>query len=166
MTRGLGKTGVVGSLSKGDSPRTIGLRADMDALPIEETTGLPWASTAPGKMHACGHDGHTTILLAAAKYIASPACQFNGTVHLIFQPAEEAIGGADLMIKDGLFEQFPCERIFGLHNMPGLPVGKLASTPATSWPRRTPSKSRLPATAATAPTPSAPSTRSSPVRRW
>ncbi|PLN18352.1 amidohydrolase, partial [Klebsiella pneumoniae] len=98
---------------------------DMDALPIEETTGLPWASTAPGKMHACGHDGHTTILLAAAKYIASPACQFNGTVHLIFQPAEEAIGGADLMIKDGLFEQFPCERIFGLHNMPGLPVGKL-----------------------------------------
>ncbi|SSN90038.1 aminobenzoyl-glutamate utilization protein [Klebsiella pneumoniae] len=105
VTRGLGKTGVVGSLSKGDSPRTIGLRADMDALPIEETTGLPWASTAPGKMHACGHDGHTTILLAAAKYIASPACQFNGTVHLIFQPAEEAIGGADLMIKDGLFEQ-------------------------------------------------------------
>jgi hippurate hydrolase len=125
VTRGLGKTGVVGSLSKGDSPRTIGLRADMDALPIEETTGLPWASTVPGKMHACGHDGHTTILLAAAKYIASPACQFNGTVHLIFQPAEEAIGGADLMIKDGLFEQFPCERIFGLHNMPGLPVGKL-----------------------------------------
>ena len=125
MTRGLGKTGVVGSLSKGDSPRTIGLRADMDALPIYETTDLPWASTVPGKMHACGHDGHTTILLAAAKYIASPACQFNGTVHLIFQPAEEAIGGADLMIKDGLFEQFPCERIFGLHNMPGLPVGKL-----------------------------------------
>ncbi len=125
VTRGLGKTGVVGSLSKGDSPRTIGLRADMDALPIEETTGLPWASTAPGKMHACGHDGHTTILLAAAKYIASLACQFNGTVHLIFQPQEEAIGGADLMIKDGLFEQFPCERIFGLHNMPGLPVGKL-----------------------------------------
>ena len=125
VTRGLGKTGVVGSLSKGDSPRTIGLRADMDALPIEETTGLPWASTAPGKMHACGHDGHTTILLAAAKYIASPACQFNGTVHLIFQPAEEAIGGADLMIKDGLFERFPCERIFGLHNMPGQPLGKI-----------------------------------------
>ncbi len=125
VTRGLGKTGVVGSLSKGDSPRTIGLRADMDALPIHETTDLPRASTVPGKMHACGHDGHTTILLAAAKYIASPACQFNGTVHLIFQPAEEAIGGADLMIKDGLFEQFPCERIFGLHNMPGLPVGKL-----------------------------------------
>ena len=125
VTRGLAKTGVVGTLSKGDSPRTIGLRADMDALPIFEATDLPWASTVAGKMHACGHDGHTTILLAAAKYIASPACQFNGTVHLIFQPAEEAIGGADLMIKDGLFERFPCERIFGLHNMPGLPVGKL-----------------------------------------
>ena len=125
VTRGLAKTGVVGTLSKGDSPRTIGLRADMDALPIFETTDLPWASTVAGKMHACGHDGHTTILLAAAKYIASPACQFNGTVHLIFQPAEEAIGGADLMIKDGLFERFPCERIFGLHNMPGLPVGKV-----------------------------------------
>lgn len=110
VTRGLAKTGVVGTLSKGDSPRTIGLRADMDALPIFEATDLPWASTVAGKMHACGHDGHTTILLAAAKYIASAACQFNGTVHLIFQPAEEAIGGADLMIKDGLFERFPCER--------------------------------------------------------
>ena len=125
VTRGLAKTGVVGTLSKGDSPRTIGLRADMDALPIFEATDLPWASTVAGKMHACGHDGHTTILLAAAKYIASPACQFNGTVHLIFQPAEEAIGGADLMIKDGLFERFPCERIFGLHNMPGQPLGKI-----------------------------------------
>ena len=122
--RGLAGTGVVAPLENGPGP-VIGLRADMDALPIHETTDLPWASTVPGKMHACGHDGHTTILLAAAKYIASPACQFNGTVHLIFQPAEEAIGGADLIIKDGLFEQFPCERIFGLHNMPGLPVGKL-----------------------------------------
>jgi hippurate hydrolase len=81
VTRELGKTGLVGSLSKGHSSRTIGLRADMDALPIVETTELPWASTVAGKMHACGHDGHTTILLAAAKYIASPACQFNGTVH-------------------------------------------------------------------------------------
>ncbi|MDF7681601.1 M20 family metallopeptidase [Enterobacteriaceae bacterium ESL0689] len=125
VTHGVGKTGIVGSLTRGDSPRTIGLRADMDALPIHETTGLPWASTAPGKMHACGHDGHTTILLAAARYIASPACQFNGTVHLIFQPAEEAMGGADLMVKEGLFERFPCDRIFALHNMPGLPAGKL-----------------------------------------
>ncbi|GDX07251.1 M20 aminoacylase family protein [Buttiauxella sp. A111] len=125
VTRGIGTTGVVGTFKKGDSTKSIGLRADMDALPIFEETNLPWASTVPGKMHACGHDGHTTILLAAAKYIASPACEFNGTVHLIFQPAEEAIGGADLMIKEGLFERFPCDRIFGLHNMPGLPVGKL-----------------------------------------
>lgn len=125
VTRGLGKTGVVGTLTKGDSARTIGLRADMDALPIVETTGLPWASGTAGKMHACGHDGHTTILLAAAKYLASDTCRFNGTVHLIFQPAEEAFGGADLMVKEGLFTRFPCDRIFGLHNMPGLPAGRL-----------------------------------------
>lgn len=125
VTRGIGTTGVVGSLKKGESNKSIGLRADMDALPIFEETNLPWASTVPGKMHACGHDGHTTILLAAAKYIASNACEFNGTVHLIFQPAEEAIGGADLMIKDGLFDRFPCDRVFALHNMPGLPTGKL-----------------------------------------
>ena len=125
VTRGLGKTGVGGTLTKGDSARTIGLRADMDALPIVETTGLPWASRTAGKMHACGHDGHTTILLAAAKYLASDACRFNGTVHLIFQPAEEAFGGADLMVKEGLFTRFPCDRIFGLHNMPGLPAGRL-----------------------------------------
>jgi len=125
VEQGLATTGVVATLKVGDGEKSIGLRADMDALPIYENSGKPWASKHPGLMHACGHDGHTTILLAAAKYIASPACQFNGTVHLIFQPAEEAIGGADLMIKDGLFEQFPCERIFGLHNMPGLPVGKL-----------------------------------------
>ncbi|MDT1842544.1 amidohydrolase, partial [Acinetobacter baumannii] len=92
-------TGVVGIIKNGTSERAIGLRADMDALPMQELNGFAHASTHAGKMHACGHDGHTTILLAAAKYIASPACQFNGTVHLIFQPAEEAIGGADLMIK-------------------------------------------------------------------
>lgn len=125
VTRGIGTTGVVGSLKKGNSNKSIGLRADMDALPIFEETNLPWASTVAGKMHACGHDGHTTILLAAAKYIASEPCEFNGTVHLIFQPAEEAIGGADLMIKEGLFERFPCDRVFALHNMPGLPTGKL-----------------------------------------
>jgi len=125
VTRGIGTTGVVGSLKKGNSNKSIGLRADMDALPIFEETNLPWASTVAGKMHACGHDGHTTILLAAAKYIASESCEFNGTVHLIFQPAEEAIGGADLMIKEGLFERFPCDRVFALHNMPGLPTGKL-----------------------------------------
>lgn len=125
VTRGIGTTGVVGSLKKGNSNKSIGLRADMDALPIFEETNLPWASTVAGKMHACGHDGHTTILLAAAKYIASESCEFNGTVHLIFQPAEEAIGGADLMIKEGLFDRFPCDRVFALHNMPGLPTGKL-----------------------------------------
>lgn len=124
VTRNVGKTGVVGSLKKGNALKSIGLRADMDALPIHENTQLPWASQVPGKMHACGHDGHTTILLAAAKYISSPHCQFDGTVHLIFQPAEEAIGGADLMVKDGLFERFPCDCIFALHNMPGIPAGK------------------------------------------
>lgn len=129
VTRGIGKTGVVGSLKKGDSHKSIGLRADMDALPVFEKTNFPWTSTVPGKMHACGHDGHTTILLAAAKYIASENCTFNGTVHLIFQPAEEAGGGADLMIKDGLFEHFPCDCIFALHNMPGLPAGKFGFYP-------------------------------------
>jgi metal-dependent amidase/aminoacylase/carboxypeptidase family protein len=137
----------------------------MDALPILKPR-FTLGQHRGGKMHACGHDGHTTILLAAAKYIASPACQFNGTVHLIFQPAEEAIGGADLMIKDGLFERFPCERIFALHNMPGCRSASWASTPATLWPRRIPSKSPLPATAATAPIRSAPSIPFSPARRW
>ncbi|PLP44915.1 peptidase M20, partial [Klebsiella pneumoniae] len=127
-----GFAGVVATLDTGRPGPTLAFRVDMDALDLNEQhddSHRPhrdhFASCNAGMMHACGHDGHTTILLAAAKYIASPACQFNGTVHLIFQPAEEAIGGADLMIKDGLFEQFPCERIFGLHNMPGLPVGKV-----------------------------------------
>ncbi|WP_029685905.1 M20 aminoacylase family protein [Tatumella saanichensis] len=124
VTRDLGKTGLVGTLKKGDSPKAIGLRADMDALPILEETGLSYQSRVAGKMHACGHDGHTTILLSAARYLASDACQFNGTVHLIFQPAEEAIGGAELMIKDGLFERFPCDAVYALHNKPGLPAGK------------------------------------------
>ncbi len=125
MTRGLGKTGVVGSLSKGDSPRTIGLRADMDALPIEEPPVYPGPARRQEKCTPAAMTVTPPFCWRRREYIASPACQFNGTVHLIFQPAEEAIGGADLMIKDGLFEQFPCERIFGLHNMPGLPVGKL-----------------------------------------
>ena len=124
VSRGVGRTGVVGTLCRGEGP-ALGLRADMDALPIFEATDLPWASTVAGKMHACGHDGHTTILLAAAKYIASPACQFNGTVHLIFQPAEELLYGGRVMVEDGLFDQFPCDAIFGLHNMPGQPLGKI-----------------------------------------
>lgn len=120
--RGLGGTGVVGTLRLGSSPRVLGLRADMDALPIHEETGLPYASTHAGKMHACGHDGHTAILLAAARHLAKER-HFDGTLHLIFQPAEEGLGGGRKMIEDGLFEQFPCDAIFALHNMPGHPVG-------------------------------------------
>lgn len=120
--RGLGGTGVVGTLRLGSSPRVLGLRADMDALPIHEETGLPYASTHQGKMHACGHDGHTAILLAAARHLAKER-SFDGTLHLIFQPAEEGLGGGRKMIEDGLFERFPCDAIFALHNMPGHPVG-------------------------------------------
>ena len=117
---GIAGTGVVGSLTVGNSGKSIGLRADMDALPITEATGLPYASTIPGKMHACGHDGHVAILLGAARYLAQKR-NFNGTVNLIFQPAEEDIGGAEAMIADGLFKRFPCEVVFGLHNLPGYP---------------------------------------------
>ena len=122
--RGLGGTGVVGTLRRGSSARVLGLRADMDALPIHESTGLGYASTVPGKMHACGHDGHTAILLGAARHIAKDLV-FDGTVHLIFQPAEEGLGGGRKMIEDGLFERFPCDAVFALHNMPGFPAGKL-----------------------------------------
>ncbi len=121
--RGLGGTGVVATLMKGTGGKAIGVRADMDALPIHETTGLPYASTLAGKMHACGHDGHTTTLLAAARHLAHQG-NFNGTVHLIFQPAEEGQAGARKMLEDGLFEKFPCDAVFAYHNMPGFPVGK------------------------------------------
>ena len=120
--RGLGGTGVVGTLRLGNGPMRLGLRADMDALPIHETTGLPYASQHPGKMHACGHDGHTAILLSAAQAIAKER-NFDGTLHLIFQPAEEGLGGGKKMVEDGLFERFPCDAIFALHNMPGFPAG-------------------------------------------
>ena len=123
--RGMGKTGVVGVIKAGDGPGKIGLRADMDALPIHEATGAPHASTIAGKMHACGHDGHTTMLLGAARYLAETR-NFDGTVYLIFQPAEEGRGGAKAMIEDGLFERFPCDRVFGLHNWPSLPAGQFA----------------------------------------
>jgi hippurate hydrolase len=124
VTRGLGGTGVVGQLKKGMGTESIGIRADMDALPIEEATGLPYASCKAGIMHACGHDGHTAMLLAAAKHIAQQGV-FSGTVNLIFQPAEEGLGGAKKMMEDGLFQQFPCDAIFAMHNMPGQPQGHL-----------------------------------------
>jgi hippurate hydrolase len=123
VTRGIGKTGLVGRLRVGNSPRAIGLRADMDCLPIIEANEFGHRSTAPGKMHACGHDGHTTMLLGAAKHLAATR-NFDGTVHFIFQPAEEGLGGASAMLADGLFERFPCDAIFGMHNRPGLAVGK------------------------------------------
>jgi amidohydrolase len=121
--RGVGRTGVIGRLRAGTSSRSIGLRADMDALPIEERTNLAYSSRHDGRMHACGHDGHTTMLLGAARYLAETR-NFDGTVHLIFQPAEEGLGGGEAMVKDGLFERFPCDTIFGMHNRPGLAVGK------------------------------------------
>jgi hippurate hydrolase len=124
VTRKVGGHGVVGVLRAGDGRRSIGIRADMDALPIHEQTGLPYASANPGKMHACGHDGHTTTALGAAQYLARTR-RFNGTVNLIFQPAEEAgsNSGAEAMIADGLFERFPCDAVFGLHNHPGVAAG-------------------------------------------
>ena len=123
--RGVGRTGVVGVLKSGSGKRSIGLRADMDALPIEEANSFAHKSKHPGRMHACGHDGHTTMLLGAAKYLAETR-NFDGTVHFIFQPAEEGIGGARAMIEDGLFKRFPCEALFGMHNRPGVPLGKFA----------------------------------------
>jgi hippurate hydrolase len=126
--RNVGGTGVVGVLRKGNGAASIGLRADMDALPILEATGLDYASTKPGTMHACGHDGHTTMLLGAARYLAETG-NFNGTVNFIFQPAEEGLGGAEAMLKDDLLSRFPCDSVFGMHNRPGLEVGKFAFRP-------------------------------------
>jgi hippurate hydrolase len=127
VTEGVGKTGVVGTVrGKRPGQRAIGLRADMDALAIPEATGLPYASQNPGVMHACGHDGHTTMLLGAARYLAEHR-DFAGTVHLIFQPAEEGRGGARAMLADGLFERFPCDAVYGLHNKPNLPAGRFAT---------------------------------------
>jgi len=123
--RGVGRTGVVGVLRSGTSPRTIGLRADMDALPIEEANDFAHRSRHAGRMHACGHDGHTAMLLGAAKVLAATR-HFDGTVHFVFQPAEEGLGGAKAMIDDGLFERFPCESIFGMHNRPKLAIGRFA----------------------------------------
>ena len=126
--RGLGKTGVVGIVKAGTSPRAIGLRADMDALPMQEFNTFAHASTIPGKMHGCGHDGHTAMLLAAAQHLAKNR-NFDGTVYLIFQPAEEGGGGAREMMADGLFEQFPMDAVFGMHNWSGAKVGQFAVSP-------------------------------------
>ena len=125
--RGLATTGVVGTLSTGDGP-TVGLRADMDALPIQETNSFGHRSRHDGKMHACGHDGHTTMLLGAARYLAESR-EFSGTIRFIFQPAEEAAGGAKVMMDEGLFELFPVDAVFGMHNWPGLAVGRFAMRP-------------------------------------
>jgi amidohydrolase len=125
FTAGVGGNGVVATISRGQSNRSVGLRGDMDALPIMETSGVPHASTSPGVMHACGHDGHTTSLLGAGALLAADT-NWSGTVQLVFQPAEEGGGGAISMIEDGLFERFPMERIFGYHNWPGLAAGTVA----------------------------------------
>ena len=126
--RGLGGTGVVGTLKCGTSTRRIGLRADMDALPIVETSGKAWSSRVLGKMHACGHDGHTAMLLAAARHLAATR-NFDGIVHLVFQPAEEGQAGARKMLEDGFLDLFPCEAMFGMHNMPGKPEGHFVAVP-------------------------------------
>jgi amidohydrolase len=130
VVAGIGRTGVVGVIRgrRGPGRRTIGLRADMDALPIQEATGLPYQSTAPGKMHACGHDGHTAMLLGAARYLAETR-NFAGTAVLIFQPAEEGGGGGREMVKDGMMDRFGIEEVYGMHNFPGLPVGDFAIRP-------------------------------------
>ena len=125
---GIGTTGLVGVIKRGDNPRSIGLRADMDALPMQESNTFAHTSVHPGQMHACGHDGHTAMLLAAAQHLAQDK-GLNGTVYLIFQPAEEGGGGAREMIKEGLFERFPMQAVFGMHNWPGLAVGQFALSP-------------------------------------
>ncbi len=126
--RAIGGTGVVGVLRSGNGAAAIGLRADMDALPIEEIAGRAHGSRTAGVMHACGHDGHTTMLLGAARYLAETR-NFDGTVNFIFQPAEEGLGGAKAMLDDGLFQRFPCDSVFGMHNAPGLPAGRFAIRP-------------------------------------
>jgi amidohydrolase len=122
---GLAKTGVVGTLRCGSGTRAIGLRADIDALPMEELNDVPYRSVVPGKFHGCGHDGHTTMLLGAARYLAETR-NFDGVVHFIFQPAEENVAGAGVMVREGLFEQFPMAAVYGMHNRPNLPAGEFA----------------------------------------
>ncbi len=128
VTRGIAGTGLVGTLRQGTSGRAIGLRADMDCLAMTEENEFAHRSTAPGRMHACGHDGHTTMLLGAARYLAETR-NFDGTVHFIFQPAEEGGGGGRVMVEEGLFRRFPCDMVFGAHNDPSLPAGTMQAVP-------------------------------------
>ena len=125
--RGLATTGVVGTIRKGNSLRAVGLRADMDCLPMQEANSFAHRSQNDGRMHACGHDGHTTMLLGAARYL-SRTRNFDGTVHFIFQPGEEGFGGGRVMVQEGLFDKFPCDAVFAMHNKPGIPVGEMATT--------------------------------------
>jgi len=124
--RGLATTGVVGTIRRGNSLRSVGLRADMDCLPMQELNDFPHRSTHDGQMHACGHDGHTTMLLGAARYLAATR-NFDGTVHFIFQPGEEGFGGGRVMVQEGLFDQFPCDAVFAMHNKPGIAIGHMAT---------------------------------------
>jgi amidohydrolase len=128
VTRGIAGTGLVGTLRQGTSPRAIGIRADMDALPMPEANEFEHRSQNPGVMHACGHDGHTTMLLGAARYLAETR-NFDGTVHFIFQPAEENGGGGEVMVKEGLFDRFPCDLVFGAHNDTSIPIGQITAVP-------------------------------------
>ena len=128
VTRGIAGTGLVGTLRNGTSPRAVGIRADMDALPMPEANNFAHRSQNEGVMHACGHDGHTTMLLGAARYLAETR-NFDGTVHFIFQPAEEAGGGGEVMVKEGLFDRFPCDMVFGAHNDSTIPVGQMTAVP-------------------------------------
>src|SRR5690348_4666385 len=125
VSRGLAQTGLVGTIRRGNSLRAIGLRADMDCLPMQELNEFAHRSQHDGQMHACGHDGHTTMLLGAARYLAETR-NFNGVVHLIFQPGEEGYGGGRVMVEEGLFDKFSCDAVFALHNKPGIPIGNIA----------------------------------------
>src|SRR6185312_10867484 len=127
VNRGLAKTGVIGTIRRGNSLRSVGLRADMYCLPMQEQNDFAHRSIHDGKMHACGHDGHTTMLLGAARYLAKTK-NFNGVVHFIFQPGEEGFGGGRVMVQEGLFDKFPCDAVFAMHNKPGIPVGNMATT--------------------------------------
>ena len=157
VTRGIAGTGLVGTLRNGHSPRAIGIRADMDALPMPEANDFAYRSQNPNVMHACGHDGHTTMLLGAARYLAETR-NFDGTVHFIFQPAEENGGGGEVMVKEGLFDRFPCDMVFGAHNDFSIPIGQMTAVPGAvcastddfyirvkgrEWPRRPASTERL-----------------------